>query len=216
MGKSRMTALKKPNGGVRGIVAGDALRRLIARNHSAANCQKQWNRPAIPICFVHQGGLRMCGPQAMTDIDPEATITSINGMSAFDLISRRAMLEELSPVPGGREVLPFVLMFYGTPSSYMWEDGTDTVHRIAQGEGGEQGDPLMPLLYALGQHQACFSRRRAQGHQSCGSWSCVHTDAGGVVSSCRHSNPWEQNQGVEPIRCVPGGVRHVAKNCNCG
>ena len=47
-----------------------------------------------------------------------------------------------------------MLMFYGTPSSYMWEDGTGTVHRIAQGEGGEQGDPLMPLLYALGQHQA--------------------------------------------------------------
>ena len=32
----------------------------------------------------------------MTDIDPEATITSIDGMSAFDLISRRAMLEEMS------------------------------------------------------------------------------------------------------------------------
>ena len=29
-----------------------------------------------------------------------------------------------------------------------------TVHHIPQGEGGEQGDPLMPLLYALGQHSA--------------------------------------------------------------
>ena len=25
---------------------------------------------------------------------------------------------------------------------------------IPQGEGGEQGDPLMPMLFALGQHQA--------------------------------------------------------------
>ena len=25
---------------------------------------------------------------------------------------------------------------------------------ISQGEGGEQGDPLMPLLFALGQHRA--------------------------------------------------------------
>ena len=28
------------------------------------------------------------------------------------------------------------------------------MHRIAHEEGGEQGDPLMPLLYALRQHQA--------------------------------------------------------------
>ena len=28
------------------------------------------------------------------------------------------------------------------------------VHEIRQGEGGEQGDPLMPALFALGQHQA--------------------------------------------------------------
>ena len=29
-----------------------------------------------------------------------------------------------------------------------------TVHHIPQGEGGEQDDPLMPLLCALGQHSA--------------------------------------------------------------
>ena len=28
------------------------------------------------------------------------------------------------------------------------------VHDILQGEGGEQGDPLMPALFALGQHEA--------------------------------------------------------------
>ena len=28
----------------------------------------------------------------------------------------------------------------------------DKVHTISQGEGGEQGDALMPLLFALGQH----------------------------------------------------------------
>ena len=29
-----------------------------------------------------------------------------------------------------------------------------TVNHVQQGEGGEQGDPLMPLLFALGQHSA--------------------------------------------------------------
>ena len=27
-------------------------------------------------------------------------------------------------------------------------------HEIHQGEGGEQGDPLMPLLFALGLHKS--------------------------------------------------------------
>ena len=35
-----------------------------------------------------------------------------------------------------------------------WEDDVGEVHIIPQGEGGEQGDPLMPLLFCLGQHPA--------------------------------------------------------------
>ena len=38
-------------------------------------------------------------------------------------------------------------------SEYLWEDAEGEVHSIAQGEGGEQGDPKMPLLCAVGQHQ---------------------------------------------------------------
>ena len=51
-------------------------------------------------------------------------------------------------------MLPFVRMFFGAPSEYLWEDDSGTVHRIPQGEGGEQGDSMMPLLFCLGQHQA--------------------------------------------------------------
>ena len=36
----------------------------------------------------------------------------------------------------------------------MWEDAEGVEHLIPQGEGGEQGDPMMPLLYSLGQHSA--------------------------------------------------------------
>ena len=52
------------------------------------------------------------------------------------------------------QVLPFVLMFHGTPSAYLWEDDAGVIHTIQQGEGGEQGDVIMPLLFALGQHSA--------------------------------------------------------------
>ena len=50
-----------------------------------------------------------------------------------------------------------VRQFYGTPSQHLWEDDDGFVHIIHQGEGGEQGDPLMPMLFALGQHQALRS-----------------------------------------------------------
>ena len=49
----------------------------------------------------------------------------IDGVGAFDLISRNAMLQALLEIDGGE---------------------------IAQSE--EQGDPLMPLLFNLGQHVA--------------------------------------------------------------
>ena len=52
------------------------------------------------------------------------------------------------------QVLPFVRLFQSSPSTFLGEDSVVTVHHIPQNEGGEQGDPLMPLWYALGQHSA--------------------------------------------------------------
>ena len=37
---------------------------------------------------------------------------------------------------GGDALLPFVSQFYGSPSTYMWEDDEGVVHEITQGEGG--------------------------------------------------------------------------------
>ena len=92
--------------------------------------------------------------QAMTDVDGTATVLSIDGIGAFDLVSRGAMLEGLRNVEGGGDALPFVSQFYGSPSTYVWEDEEGVNHEVLQGEGGEQGDPLMPALFALGLHQA--------------------------------------------------------------
>ena len=90
----------------------------------------------------------------MTDVDGTATVPSIDGIGAFDLVSRGAMLEGLRNVDGGGDALPFVSQFYGSPSTYVWEDEEGVNHEVLQGEGGEQGDPLMPALFALGLHQA--------------------------------------------------------------
>ena len=67
------------------------------------------------------------------------------------------MLEALVAMPGGSAALPFVRLFYGLPSRYLWED-EHSPH--FQGEGGEQEDALMPLLFSLGQHAALEAVRR--------------------------------------------------------
>ena len=67
------------------------------------------------------------------------------------------MLKGLLTMEGGDRVLPFVRLFYGDPSTYLWEDDLGGVHSVLQGEGGEQGDPLMPMLFSLGQHAALMA-----------------------------------------------------------
>ena len=155
--QGRLTALRKPSGGVRGIVIGDVIRRVVARTlaqqlgpaveGATAPFQYALSTKAGCECVSHV-------VQALTEADPETTVVSIDGVSAFDLISREAMLEGLMRVDGGSAALPFVRLFYGRPSQYLWEDSTGTTHTVHQGEGGEQGDPLMPLLYSVGQHRA--------------------------------------------------------------
>ena len=124
----RLTALQKPDGGVRGIVAGDIVRRLVARTMSQQ----------LSAARDHRVG-------------PSNNV-SIDGISLYDLISLSAMMQGIHRVH--EAAVLFVSMFYGTASTYLWEDDEGTTHKIVQGEGGEQGDAMMPLLFSLCQHPA--------------------------------------------------------------
>ena len=53
---------------------------------------------------------------------------SIDGISAHDLVTRESMLQALTDVEGGDQASPFVSMFYGAPSQYLWEDSASRVH----------------------------------------------------------------------------------------
>ena len=121
--------------------------RLPDAEKASAPYQYALNTRAVCECVAHI-------LQTLTDLDPEATIVSIDGVGAHDSISRNAMLEGFLRMEDGERVLPFVRRFYGSPSTYIWEDELGVSQDIAQGEGGEQGDPLMPLLFSLGQHRA--------------------------------------------------------------
>ena len=55
--------------------------------------------------------------------------------------------------------MPLVGMLCGQESRFLWTDAEGCSHTIVQGEGGEQGDPLMPALFALAQHDALVAAK---------------------------------------------------------
>ena len=153
----RLIALQKPAGGVRGIACGDIVRRLVARTiaQSMSAAVQAATSPFQCALTTKSGGECVAHAiQSLTDLNSQATVLTIDGISAYDSISRAAMLDGLSNVNGGDAVLPFVLQFHAQPSEYHWMDDYGRNHVIHQGEGGEQGDALMPMLYSLGQHAA--------------------------------------------------------------
>ena len=79
---------------------------------------------------------------------------SIDGVGAYDHVLRSSMMTKLLEIPSLRGLLPFVRSVYGKPSCYKWRDSEGVCHDIHQHEGGEQGDPLMPLLFSLAIHDA--------------------------------------------------------------
>ena len=153
----RLVALRKPNGRVRALVVGDVLRRLLGRalaQHFAPHFQS--------ACLPHQFGLSTrVGTEAVnrplraaTEANPRATVLSVDAVGAFDHVARGAMLDALLANPALQPLLPYARQFYASPSTYTWYDEEGAAHNVHQGEGGEQGDPLMPAFYALAQHPA--------------------------------------------------------------
>ena len=81
-------------------------------------------------------------------------VSSLDGIGAYDHVYRSAFFAELRADPELGRMLPFVRLWYGGQSHYTWRDDAGVDHRISQGEGVEQGDPLAPLLFSLAIHRA--------------------------------------------------------------
>ena len=159
---ARMTALQKPDGGVRGIATGDVFRRLVSRA-LAKTWASTFDEAARP--YQHALSART-GMDALVahlrialETDPDVTVVFLDGRSAYDTVSRAALLRKLHQVASA--LLPFVRLFYGQPSVYCWWDASGTCRDIHQAEGCEQGDALAPALLALGQH-VCLERAAAE------------------------------------------------------
>ena len=88
----------------------------------------------------------------LAERDEEVVILSLDGVGAFDHVERAAFLNKLESIPELHNIIPLVVALYGTDSQFLWKDDKGVVYTIRQAEGGEQGCPLMPALYALAQH----------------------------------------------------------------
>ena len=142
----RLTALRKPDGGVRGS-SWEMLTKAkqVAKDEEAtAPFQYALTTKAGCQCVAHI-------LQTITDLDNRATVVSIDGVGAYDLIPRNAMMEGL----WSKEIRSSPLYGASTEARQricgrMKQGTCKTSHK----EGGEQGDPVMPLLFSLGLHGA--------------------------------------------------------------
>ena len=115
----RMTALQKPDGGVRGIIVGDYFRRLVSRTLAKAIAQKAEDATSpFQHALKTRAGCECVAHmvQASTEFSDSATIVSVDGVGAYDFVSRTAMLSGL--------------LFQS-----MWDDEVGDTHEIRQGEG---------------------------------------------------------------------------------
>ena len=101
--------------------------------------------------------------QSETDASPNRTVLSIDGIGAFDLVSRESMMRGLLSVEGTKKRCPLFDSSHGAPSTHFWQDDTGVVHEVHQGEGGEQGDALMQALFSLDQHSALVAVQEQLG-----------------------------------------------------
>ncbi|OLP82430.1 hypothetical protein AK812_SmicGene36908 [Symbiodinium microadriaticum] len=92
---SRLAALRKPAGGMRGIATGDTFRRLVSRclARQYADTFDQATRPCQFALQTRAGTDASSGMlRAAIDLDADATIVSLDGRNAYDTISRAAFL----------------------------------------------------------------------------------------------------------------------------
>ena len=100
-----------------------------------------------------------CGTSSPT-LDTSLAVVSLDVSAAYDLVSREAMLRGLQAVPGANAMLRLPRLWCGAPSRYIWRQGSAS-HVMLQGEGGEQGNPMMLGLCCLALHPAGL----ALGHE---------------------------------------------------
>ena len=138
-----LTALAKPQGGVRGICAGDCLRRMVARTTVQQHSEAIESKTApFEFALSTRAGADAAALFIRTRLaeDQDLVVMALDGIGAYDHVDREAMmtgLRETCP-----SMVPFCRMFYGEPSTLFWEDEDGLSHEVRQTQGGGARGPV--------------------------------------------------------------------------
>ncbi|CAI5957983.1 unnamed protein product [Closterium sp. NIES-65] len=157
LASSTLVALAKPNLDVRPIAIGEVLIRILSR---AVCLQLRDQMARVFLASQHFGVGVTCGTEVVVrgirrslDDHPEWVVLQLDVANAFNSFHRDAMFQALYTSAEFRCLIPFIRLFYGTPSDLLYRanGGVTTIHSE---RGTRQGDPLNPFLYALTQRVA--------------------------------------------------------------
>ena len=149
---SRLIALPKSSGDVRPIAIGEVLRRVSAK----AICHHLKSEFSAYFAPLQHGVSTPGGSELVThhiqlllESRPDWVLVKTDIKNAFNTIKRSSLHKEvLSKFPA---ILAHFEQMYGNSSPLVYVKGKETVI-ISSEEGVHQGDPLGPVLFALGIH----------------------------------------------------------------
>ena len=146
--------MNKRDGGVRGIATGTVFHGLVAKTLARQFSKEKDACAPFQFALCTRAGVDCVGHavRVVIDADHSGTVLSVDVIGVHDHVSRA--LSKLLEVPRLRKLLPFMCKTHATPSCYKSVDVEGHTHEIWQHEGGEQGDPLKPLLFSLAIHNA--------------------------------------------------------------
>ena len=148
---SKLTALRKPSGGVRPIAAPSLLRRLAGRllvSTRKGELATALGRQQFAVGTAAGAEVLGHSVRALTEADPDLVLLCLDARNAYGTASRSACLDALGRV--APELLACAELFCHRTSQYFYWDGAGQCHRLCATSGVDQGDPLAPLLFACG------------------------------------------------------------------
>ena len=151
---SRLIALPKSNGDVRLIAVGEAFRRVAAK----ALCLRMRDHFSDYFSPIQHGVSTACGSellihhiQLLLDQNADWVVLKTDVKNAFNSISRRAVADRLaSHFPS---IFPHFQQMYGLRGSLVFASDSGPIV-LSSEEGVHQGDPLGPVLFAVGIHDS--------------------------------------------------------------